>query len=96
MLGSCSQWDIYDDYCRDIETQRAQEHQNRKKSTTVKKKVQQEEAGPEQGSMQVSESREGGVSLRAAKVMERMTMQNIFDEVIMDLKYWDDTSDEFR
>lgn len=97
IAGSCSQWDIYDDYCKDIEAQKAQEQQNKKKSVGAKKtKSQQTEAVQNAASNTQSKSKDDVVSLRAAKVVERMTMQNIFDEVIMDLKYWEDHSDEFR
>eukprot|EP00210_Caulerpa_lentillifera_P005592 g5349.t1 len=92
-----SLWDIYDDYYRDIETQKAQEQQNKRRSAGVKKtKTQEEDARDTRPSNARCNADDSVVSLRAAKVVERMTMQNIFDEVIMDLKYWDDNSDEFR
>lgn len=33
---------------------------------------------------------------KAVKVVERMVNQNTFDEISMDFKYWDDTSDAYR
>lgn len=97
IAGSCSQWDIYDNYCKDIEAQKAQEQQNKRKNVGAKKtKSQQTEAAQTAASNTQSKSKDDVVSLRAAKVVERMTVQNIFDEVIMDLKYWEDHSDEFR
>ncbi|CAD1473387.1 unnamed protein product, partial [Heterotrigona itama] len=34
--------------------------------------------------------------LQAAKTLERMVNQNIFDEIAQDYRYWDDPSDEFK
>lgn len=34
--------------------------------------------------------------LQAAKTLERMVNQNIFDEIAQDYRYWNDPSDEFK
>ncbi|XP_069188642.1 dynein intermediate chain 2, ciliary [Procambarus clarkii] len=37
-----------------------------------------------------------GRILRPTRIMERMVNQNIYDDIIHDYKYWEDTSDDFR
>jgi hypothetical protein len=36
------------------------------------------------------------VSLNDAKKLERMINQNTFDDILQDLFYWEDPSDEFK
>ena len=33
---------------------------------------------------------------RSLKIIERMVMQNFYDEITMDYKYWNDEADMFR
>ncbi len=33
---------------------------------------------------------------RSARILERMINQNTFDDVLLDFKFWEDESDEFR
>ena len=83
---------------RDIEAQKIREQRSKKRSSTARKAKNNEGVGQE-GSAEIENvepSMVDGVSSRAAKVVERMTMQNVFDEFSMDLKYWDDNSDTFR
>lgn len=94
--GSCSQWEIYDDYKRDIEAQKLQEQLNKKRTMASKKSKNQQDVKGVAEAEGDGRPAERGVCLRAAKVMERMTIQNVFDEFSMDLKYWNDGSDAFR
>ena len=83
---------------RDIEAQKIREQRSKKRSSTARK-AKNHDGGGQEGSGEIENVEPAmidGVSSRAAKVVERMTMQNVFDEYGMDLKYWDDNSDTFR
>jgi dynein intermediate chain 1 len=34
--------------------------------------------------------------IRAVKIVDRMVNQNMFEEIAMDFKYWEDVSDSYR
>ena len=36
------------------------------------------------------------ITLSTAKKMERLVNQNVYHDVAMDFKYWDDPSDQFK
>merc|ERR1719199_1264129 len=87
--ATVTQWDIYDQYLRDIEAQKNQEKEDKSKQkqsyeeVTEKKKSDSDPLYSE--SMKLS-----------IKIMERMVNQNAENEVYHDFKYWEDRSDEFR
>uniref|UniRef100_A0A0C9RDK3 DYI2_0 protein n=1 Tax=Fopius arisanus TaxID=64838 RepID=A0A0C9RDK3_9HYME len=84
------QWTIYDEYQEDYAAQQQEKEKDRKslmpgqKKDEGKKKAQAEALAVNQKMLQ------------AAKTLERMVNQNIFDEIAQDYRYWNDPSDEFK
>ncbi|XP_046145422.1 dynein intermediate chain 2, ciliary [Osmia bicornis bicornis] len=84
------QWTIFDEYQEDFAQQQREREKERRipvvqpKKEDLKKKAQTE-------SMALMSR-----MLQAAKTLERMVNQNIFDEILQDYRYWDDPSDEFK
>jgi dynein intermediate chain 1 len=88
--GTVTQWEIFDQYIREIEAAKEREKEDKQKTKhsyeedTDKKK--KSDADPTYSdSMKLS-----------IKIMERMVNQNAENEVYHDFKYWEDKSDEFR
>ncbi|XP_076162193.1 dynein intermediate chain 2, ciliary isoform X2 [Ptiloglossa arizonensis] len=83
------QWTIFDAYQEDFaEKEREKEKERRIPHMQLKKdpkhKVQSESTALTSRMIQ------------AAKTLERMVNQNIFDDIAQDYRYWDDPSDEFK
>ncbi|KOC64238.1 Dynein intermediate chain 1, axonemal [Habropoda laboriosa] len=84
------QWTIFDEYQAYYAQQQREREKERRlpflqpKREELKKKSQTE-------TMAVTCR-----MLLAAKALERMVNQNIFDEIAQDYRYWDDPSDEFK
>ncbi|XP_018339741.1 PREDICTED: dynein intermediate chain 2, ciliary isoform X1 [Trachymyrmex septentrionalis] len=85
------QWTIFDEYQEDYAQQQREKEKEKKappliqpKKEDMKKKVQLES------------SEMTNRMLQAAKTLERMVNQNIFDDISQDYRYWDDPSDEFK
>eukprot|EP00878_Enallax_costatus_P026700 GHUV01028679.1.p2 GENE.GHUV01028679.1~~GHUV01028679.1.p2 ORF type:complete len:112 (+),score=52.62 GHUV01028679.1:55-390(+) len=105
--GSCSMWEIYDEYCRDFERQRQEEASKAKPGS---KKPAAAAAGSAAGagagaaaggtSRSSTDSREQWAQtpgvLDGLRVLDRMVNQNTYSDIIMDFKYWEDTSDQFK
>lgn len=102
LSGSCSQWEIYDEYIMDLEQQKLQEEINKQKAAAKKGGGPPVAAATEIPDDQENNKPKGANKLhgddmkKAVKVIERMVNQNTFDEISMDFKYWDDTSDNIR
>ena len=90
--GSCTQWEIYDEYIKDMDRQKMEEAL---KSKGAKK-------GPAAGGEGGSKSQESVPPMqqpqmgKSARIMDRMVNQNMYEEISMDFKYWEDASDAFR
>ncbi|XP_014477799.1 PREDICTED: dynein intermediate chain 2, ciliary isoform X2 [Dinoponera quadriceps] len=84
------QWTIFDEYQEDYAQQQREKEKEKRvpltqpKKEDVKKKVQ------------IETSAMTHRMLQAAKTLERMVNQNIFDDISQDYRYWDDPSDEFK
>ncbi|XP_043284310.1 dynein intermediate chain 2, ciliary isoform X2 [Venturia canescens] len=84
------QWIIFDEYQEDYAQQQREKEKERKlpaaqtRKDDLKKKAQIEAVAVTQRMLQ------------AAKTLERMVNQNIFDEISQDYRYWNDPSDEFK
>merc|ERR1711988_821188 len=99
--GFVNQAEIYDTYIRDRERQKylaekaekekaaAKEGKDGKKKEELK---QASAAGPEKSEDVVHSA----AMARSLKIIERMVMQNFYDEITMDYKYWNDEADMFR
>jgi hypothetical protein len=95
--GSCTQWEIYDEYARDLERQKQEEMMKQKgakkgntASSSSKKPVADAAAEPSTNIMQSTEMS------TALQILDRMVNQNMFEEIAMDFKYWEDASDAYR
>eukprot|EP00887_Chlorella_sp_A99_P003522 scaffold7.g3522.t1 len=104
--GSCTRWEIFDAYVEDQERQRQQEELARLKAVAARKGGQAAAAlaGALGGGAGAGDAAAAGagagaapaVSARSTRVMERMVQQNLFKDVAMDFKYWDDPADAVR
>jgi dynein intermediate chain 1 len=103
--GSCSTWEIFDEYLRDFERQRLEEASKQKAGKKAaaaggSSSGPSGSSGPGGGSS--SGSGPGGSPLQhtgvgqSLQILERMVNQNTFEDIAMDFKYWDDTSDVLR
>eukprot|EP01023_Acetabularia_acetabulum_P022891 TRINITY_DN22470_c0_g1_i5.p1 TRINITY_DN22470_c0_g1~~TRINITY_DN22470_c0_g1_i5.p1 ORF type:complete len:678 (-),score=142.08 TRINITY_DN22470_c0_g1_i5:229-2262(-) len=97
--GRCTQFDIYDEYIKDQTRQKQSEEAAKAKAAakkgggvapSPKNEDEDDNKQKEKDDVFGSEPMQKGV-----KVMERMVNQNLFDDVTMDFKYWDDTSDVY-
>jgi dynein intermediate chain 1 len=99
--------EIYDEYMRDFERQKADEAGRQKAS--AKKVAQQHPAGgPTVGAAAAASTADtaGGSDAggqlaapsmsTALQIMDRMINQNKYAGVAMDFKYWEDPTDSFR
>ncbi|XP_029672897.1 dynein intermediate chain 2, ciliary isoform X4 [Formica exsecta] len=88
--ASVFQWTIFDEYQEDYaQQQREKEKEKRAPLTQPKKEDVKKKAQMESLAMT-------NRMLQAAKTLERMVNQNIFDDISQDYRYWDDPSDEFK
>ncbi|XP_046398571.1 dynein intermediate chain 2, ciliary [Ischnura elegans] len=91
-----TQWTIFDAYEEDFA------HQQRLKELEKKKEKTTTGGTPWSGPPVTSKASESSHDtltsrmLRAAKRLERMLNQNIYEEISHDFKYWEDPSDEYR
>ncbi|XP_068978851.1 dynein intermediate chain 2, ciliary [Bombus flavifrons] len=84
------QWTIFDEYQEDFaQQQREKERERRIPFLQLKKEDMKKKAQTESTALTFR-------MLQAAKTLERMVNQNIFDEIAQDYRYWDDPSDEFK
>ncbi|XP_076382491.1 dynein intermediate chain 2, ciliary [Megalopta genalis] len=84
------QWTIFDEYQEDFaQQQREREKEKRVPILQLKKEDMKKQAQSQSMAMSAR-------MLQAAKTLERMVNQNIFDDIAQDYRYWDDPSDEFK
>jgi len=97
--GFVNQAEIYDTYMRDIERQEyLREKQEREKAAAKdgKDSKKKEEVKPAAGPEKSEDVVHSSAMARSLKIIERMVMQNFYDEITMDYKYWNDEADMFR
>uniref|UniRef100_A0A803SYV5 Dynein axonemal intermediate chain 1 n=1 Tax=Anolis carolinensis TaxID=28377 RepID=A0A803SYV5_ANOCA len=86
-------WEIYDAYMEELEKlEKSKEKEKQKAPVTKKEDLIR---GRKLTSLE-SEGDDITKMAKAAKIMERMVNQNIFDDIAQDFKYYEDTSDEYR
>lgn len=95
--GSATQWEMYDMYNVDLARQAALKEKKKPAAETKETPVMYDRgsSGGEGEAGMWAKSAEV-VKLEGAKKIERMTNQNTFDDVLIDFKYWDDGSDEYK
>ncbi|XP_023290226.1 dynein intermediate chain 2, ciliary isoform X3 [Orussus abietinus] len=84
------QWIIFDEYQEDF-AQQQKEKEKERKAPMIQPKKDESKKKSQMEALAVSER-----MLQAAKTLERMVNQNIFDDILQDYRYWDDPSDEFK
>lgn len=94
--GTCNQWDIYDEYVKDLERQRQDELMKAKGGKKAPPQQQQQASGPSQSKADQAPTMQSPQLQESLLILDRMVNQNMFEEIAMDFKYWDDTSDAFR
>ncbi|XP_044009131.1 dynein intermediate chain 2, ciliary isoform X2 [Aphidius gifuensis] len=85
------QWTIFDDYQDDYAKQQIEREKERKLPAVQTKKDDNFKKKAQADAIAVTQR-----MLQAAKTLERMVNQNIFDEIAQDYRYWNDPSDEFK
>jgi len=88
--GSCTFWEIFDEYYRDVMRQRMEDSAKGKK-----KDVKEEKKAPAPPPVDVPPMASPAMEL-ALRTVDRMVNQNRFKEIITDYKYWDDPADAIR
>ncbi|XP_046818005.1 dynein intermediate chain 2, ciliary isoform X1 [Vespa crabro] len=84
------QWTIFDEYQKDyMLQQREKERERRMPIIHVRKEDTKQKEQTEIIEMY-------NRMLKAAKTLERMVNQNIYDEIAQDYRYWNDPSDEYK
>ncbi|XP_015703779.1 dynein intermediate chain 1, axonemal isoform X1 [Coturnix japonica] len=86
-------WKIYDAYVVEVEKMEKLKEKEKPKTQTAKKEEKKKEK--KLTSMELQGDAITKIS-SAAKIMERMVNQNIFDDIAQDFKYFEDASDEYR
>mmetsp|Transcript_9774 Transcript_9774/g.20689 ORF Transcript_9774/g.20689 Transcript_9774/m.20689 type:complete len:674 (-) Transcript_9774:169-2190(-) len=88
--GTVTQWDIFDQYIREIEAAKEKDKDEKKAN---KHSYEEESDKKKKNDADPTYSESMKLSI---KIMERMVNQNAENEVYHDFKYWEDRSDEFR
>ncbi|XP_029107800.1 dynein intermediate chain 1, axonemal-like [Scleropages formosus] len=86
--ATANQWVIYDAYMEELQKQ----NKERQKASLKK----EEEKSKKKTILVETESDNITRVRQVAKIVERMVVQNTFDEIAQDFKYFEDSSDEFR
>ncbi|EFJ48219.1 hypothetical protein VOLCADRAFT_81277 [Volvox carteri f. nagariensis] len=92
--GVCMQWEIYDEYIKDLERQRLDEAA--KTRGAKKHQAATQHSGTASKQQEHVPTLQSQALLHSLGTLDRMVNQNMFEEVAMDFKYWDDASDAFR
>jgi dynein intermediate chain 1 len=87
--ATVTQWEIYDQYIRDIEAAKEKDKEDKKS------KQNYDDDGEKKKKSDADPTYSENMKL-SIKIMERMVNQNAENEVYRDFKYWEDRSDEFR
>nr|XP_050849746.1 dynein intermediate chain 2, ciliary isoform X6 [Vespula vulgaris] len=84
------QWTIFDEYQEDYMLQQRERERERRLPIVH---VRREETKQKE---QIETIEMYDRMLKAAKTLERMVNQNIYDEIAQDYRYWNDPSDEYK
>lgn len=90
------QWIIYDSYAEDFEqSEREKEKERKAASASISAQGKQFDIIKRTGKGPNTEELNRNY-LRCWQILERMINQNIYDEIALDYRYYEDPSDEFR
>ncbi|XP_074093610.1 dynein intermediate chain 2, ciliary isoform X1 [Cotesia typhae] len=88
------QWIIFDEYQEDYARQQREKKEKERKQLVPQQQKQQKEEVKKKTPVETVAVHQR--MLQAAKTLERMVNQNIYDEISHDYRYWNDPSDEFK
>jgi len=98
--GFVNQAEIYDTYMRDRERQEYLREKAEKEKAAAKDgkevKAKKDDPKPPSGPEKSEDVVHSTAMARSLKIIERMVMQNFYDEITMDFKYWNDEADMYR
>jgi len=98
--GFVNQAEIYDTYIRDRDRQEYLREKAEKEKAAAKEgkdaKKKEEPKAPAAGQEKSEDVVHSAAMARSLKIIERMVMQNFYDEITMDYKYWNDEADLYR
>ncbi|KAM3621255.1 uncharacterized protein V6R79_008519 [Siganus canaliculatus] len=83
--ATANQWEIYDAYVEEMQ-----------KQEKIKEKQKAAQSKSDDKNKNEVQSDDSGKLDKAAKILERVVVQNIFDHIAQDFKYFEDPADEFR
>ncbi|XP_062867475.1 dynein, axonemal, intermediate chain 1, paralog 2 [Trichomycterus rosablanca] len=89
--STANQWEIYDAYVEELQKQ---ERNKEKQKAPLSKK--EEEKGNKKTASAENQGDDISKLTKAAKIIERMVVQNAYGDIALDFKYFEDPSDEFR
>ncbi|NXJ68969.1 DNAI1 protein, partial [Rostratula benghalensis] len=92
--ATANQWKIYDAYMEELQRMERSKEKEKPKAQ-IAKKEEEKKRGRKLASLDLQSDDITKIS-KAAKIMERMVNQNIFDDIAQDFKYFEDASDEYR
>ncbi|KAK6643167.1 hypothetical protein RUM43_004670 [Polyplax serrata] len=89
-----TQWIIYDAYAEDFEKQQKEKEKEKEKKVSGTQTLKKEDSKKRQDchALEALQMKTN----EAAKILDRMICQNIYDEIAHDYKYYEDPSDEYR
>ncbi len=91
---SCTQWEIYDEYVKDLERQKYEEMMKAKGGK--KGGASQQPAAAPVVHRETVPPMQSPQMAKAVRIIDRMANQNMYEEIAMDFKYWEDVSDAYR
>ncbi|KAL6762450.1 WD40-repeat-containing domain protein [Haematococcus lacustris] len=100
--GSCTQYEIYDEYIHDLERQKLEESLKSKGGKKGAAAAPGTASAPHPHTAASNHYQEkhdvmqSEALAHATNMLDRMANQNMYEEISMDFKYWEDASDAYR
>ncbi|KAF3689599.1 Dynein intermediate chain 1, axonemal Axonemal dynein intermediate chain 1 [Channa argus] len=89
--ATANQWEIYDAYVHELQKQ--EKNKEKQKAVSLKKDNEKSKKKMMQMETQGNDINKVG---KSSRILERMVIQNTFDDIAQDFRYFEDASDEFR
>lgn len=96
MSGACNTYEIYDEYVKDVERQRLEEASKAKPGAGGAGKKNAPPAAVAHRKEPNTDPLHSTEMVSSLLAVDRMVNQNMYEEIAMDFKYWDDNTDEYR
>lgn len=94
--SNATQWEIYDAYRAYLDKKNAEKDKKKQRNEPVASKSQQTRKVTTDEDASIWAVASTIVKLQDAKKLERMVVQNAYDDVAQDFKFWEDESDQFK